>query len=202
VFGSDIEPLTRRIEAIAALPEIRLGSEEDGPFNAKRVAEILRDWVSGKSLGEMAENYRLRGDKSSHDVRVCAFSKYLFSKLTGRASWGLGALEGICLAGKDPEAIKAAAHVPSMVFFGVREPESIWMRMVGAPRMVAPGLGQLWKSQGRSEPESYEELRGWVAGLGDGELQQVLPKKSRLAVDDLRVIWREMSGDVDRLPVK
>jgi replicative superfamily II helicase len=202
IFGADLDPLTRRIEAIADLPEIRLGSEDAGPFNARRVAAILRDWVTGKSLGQMAEKYRLSGDESSHEERVCKFSKYLFSDLTGRASWGLGALEGVCLAGKDPEAVKDAAHVPSMVFFGVRERESIWMRMVGAPRMVAPGLGKLWQSQGRSEPESFDALRRWVSNLSDSDLKRVLPKKSRLVVDDLRVIWREISGEAERVAVK
>lgn len=194
LFGSDIEPLARRIDAIANLPEITLGNEEGGPFNSKRVAAILRDWVSGASLSSMAERYRLPDDESTPEKRVAKFSTYLFSRLTGRASWGLGALESVCLAGQDPTEIQDAAHVPSMVFFGVREREAIWMRMVGVPRPIASKLGGVWKGQGRNEPASFDELRGWISGLKDSDWSRALPKGSRLSVQDMRAIWSEIGG--------
>jgi hypothetical protein len=39
------------------IPESSLGQDEGGRFNARRVAGIIRDWVNGKTIEEMASQY-------------------------------------------------------------------------------------------------------------------------------------------------
>jgi hypothetical protein len=199
LFGPDSGPLANRIAAIGALPEMQLGIGTGGPFSAQRIAEILRDWVQGASLHAMAQKYPLEpeGDEdvADEDDRASAFSKYLFSSLLGKAAWGLGALESVCLAGQEPGAADLeAAYVPSMVFFGVKRREAVWLRMVGVPRMVADGLGELWAQTGRAEPTSYGDLRQWVSSLADVQWRAALPKDGPLTPADARVIWRQFAG--------
>ncbi len=193
LFGENLEPLTDRIEAIAHLPEMRLGSGTGQPFNARRVASILRDWVSGETLDTLAERYPVSND-ADPDKRLGRFSKYLFSDLLGRASWGLGALEGICLAGAEDDDWRRVGYVPSMVFFGVKRRQGVWLRMAGVPRLVADSLGALWEESRTSDPRSYDDIRDWVGNLSEVEWQTSLPPSSRLTPDDMRRVWQEFVG--------
>lgn len=192
LFGNDIEPLSRRIQAIANIPEISLGQGTGQPFSPERVASILRDWVRGDTLADMAENH-LASAETDPDRRVAEFSKYLFSNLLGASSWGLGALEGVCLAGRDRNTREAANYIPSMVFFGVQKREAVWLRMVGVPRIVADNLAGMWEARGGKEPQSYNDIRNWVSGLADDAWARAIPAGSDLTPDHLRRIWREFA---------
>ncbi len=205
LFGDDIDPLLHRIQAIAELPEINLGAGETPPFDARRVAGIIRDWVNGRSLKELADEHfptaAPGGDDedeeaggADEETRVSNFSRYLFGKLLGRASWGIGALEGICLAGREAGQEDDIAYVPSMVFFGVKKKEAIWLRMVGVPRIAAEGLGSLWQQQLGEPPNSYDGIRNWVSGLSDDEWRGSIPPHSGLTSDDMRLLWRTFAG--------
>lgn len=55
--------MTKRIEAIAGLPEIRLGQGQRPPFNARRVAEILRGWIRGDSLRDLTVKYSVSKER-------------------------------------------------------------------------------------------------------------------------------------------
>ena len=191
LFGTNLNPLRERIEAIADLPEIKLGQEEGFPFNAARVALILRDWVNGKTLEDMAEEYGKRN--SEPNKRIVEFSKYLFSILS-TASWGIGALETVCLTGDERSHVGDIGHIPSMIFFGVRQKEAIWLRMAGVPRIVANGLADVWKQKNAQEPKSYEGIREWVAGLSDSDWQKALPSGTTLTPKDMRLIWQDFTG--------
>lgn len=204
LFGEDLNPLLKRVQAIAELPEINLGIGETRPFDARRVAGILRDWVNGRSLKEMSDDYmpqaeaprRGADDEVGRDdeSRVSDFSKYLFGTLLGRASWGIGALEGICLAGKEPGREQDIAYVPSMVFFGVQKKEAIWLRMVGVPRIAAEGLGALWQQQRNEPPDSYDGIRDWVNRLSEDDWQRAIPQNSTLTPQDMKVLWQTFTG--------
>jgi hypothetical protein len=192
LFGDDPSPLAERVQAIADLPELRLTETERTPLRAERVAGILRDWVRGGTLAALADRYSV-SDARTLDDRIAEFSSYLFSGLLSRASWGIGALESIC-ADADEAAWDEGRYVPSMLYFGVRHKEAVWLRMVGMPRIVANGLGDLWGRQGQKDPASYEHIRGWVDELSDDDWSQSLPKKSCLTPRDMRSIWQEVSA--------
>jgi len=199
LFGSDVTALAQRIEAVASIPEIQLGVGRRQPFNARRIAAIIRDWVNGVDLGELARRHPLPSDQQDEDQgdAVAHFSAYLFGTLLGKASWGLGALEGLSLAGGSEDVAPGdEAYVPAMVFFGVRRKEAVWLRMVGVPRMVADGLGAIWQTQRGGPPQTYAEVRGWVNGLGDDQWRTVIPTGSPLTPDSARRVWSAFSGEV------
>ena len=191
LFSDDLQPLRQRVEAIAELPEIQLGQGTQPPFNAERIAAILRDWVQGETLESLAQQHLVPAEPDP-DKRVAKFSSYLFSQLLGRASWGIGALEGICLAGmKNQAQWEEVGYIPSMIFFGVQRKEAIWLRMVGVPRLVADGLAQIWQQKNAQEPGTYEDIRNWVSQLTNEDWQQAIPGGTSLTPEDMRLIWQE-----------
>lgn len=189
LFGGNIKPLAERVAAISELPEMRLGQGDGTPFDAELVARILKDWVAGETLDRLAAKH-WKKEEPDADSQLNHFSTYLFSTLLGQVSWGLGALEGVCLAGRD-EDLEAVAHLPSMVFFGVQKKEAVWLRMVGVPRIVADRLATLWKADKQAEPKSHDEIRDWVSGLDSDHWQQVIPKQSKLRPADMKVLWEQ-----------
>jgi replicative superfamily II helicase len=197
LFGQDTSALTARIEAVASIPEIQLGQGIRNPFNAQRIAEILRDWVNGADLRTLAERYAVgTSDESEEDTgSLSAFSKYLFSQLLGKAAWGLGALEGLCLAGGRNDTVGDEAFVPAMVFFGVRRKEAVWLRMVGVPRVLADGLGQVWAEREGGPPQSFKRVRDWVSSLDDSTWASVVPARGGLSPESARRVWRALSGN-------
>ncbi|MFH5926564.1 DEAD/DEAH box helicase [Roseomonas xinghualingensis] len=201
LFGSDIEALRQKIAVIADVPEMKLGDGAGGQIDTARVASILRDWVSGASPAEMAERYSTSAsgdddeqDETDSELKLANFSRYLFSTLLGNASWGLGALGNVCLGTGRDDRTDASAYVPSMIFFGVRSVEALWLRMAGVPRIVAEGMGDLWKSQSKARPNSYTDVRNWINDLGEDEWRAVLPAKTRMSASSLRIVWRELMG--------
>jgi len=192
LFGEDIGPLLNRVKIIADLPEIRLGKDEDVVFDAQRAATILRDWVNGEPLEKMALLYGVPGHDRNR--QIVDFSKYLFSILS-RASWGIGALQTVCLGGNEQTNWNDVGYIPSMIFFGVRTKEAIWLRMVGVPRVVTPGLSQLWSQRTTGEPSAFDTVRSWISRISESDWQQVIPSGTALTPQDMRLIWKSISGE-------
>jgi len=192
LFSGDVEKLTECISIIGELPEMGLGEGAVGPFNPKRIALILRDWVSGEPLATLAERYDITQSEDP-ETKLATFSQYLFSTLIGKASWGIGALEGICFAGKEFDKEENAAYVPSMIFYGVKRKEAVWLRMVGVPRIVADPLAEQW-TRTKGAPDSYDVIRQWVSNLSDSAWQRAIPATSTLTPTDMRLLWKELGA--------
>jgi superfamily II DNA/RNA helicase len=195
LFGEDLKPLSKRIELIADLPEIRLAQKTLEGIRRpgmSSMAEILRDWVHGKTIEEMAHLYGKPGQESSK--QIAEFSKDLFSVIS-LVSWGIGALETVCLSSDERTDWGNVGYVPSMIYFGVSKREATWLRMAGVPRVVASNLAQLWRTRVHGDPTSYESIRTWVTHLSDKEWQQALPAETSLTPRDMRFIWHSLSGE-------
>lgn len=199
LFSDNISGLSKRIDLVSQIPEMRLSDGQGGTLDPERVAGIIRDWVNGESLLELTKRYPKTSDDSastvnSTDQQVAEFSSYLFSTLITNASWGIGALEGLCLAGEGDESSNPAAHVPSMIYFGVQSTEAVWLRMAGLPRIVAEGAASLWREQNLTAPSSYNELRGWISSFEDKDWKKIIPPTSRISEKSMKVIWKELNG--------
>jgi replicative superfamily II helicase len=191
LFGEDLTPLIERIKIIARLPELDM--EQSGErFDPQQVARILRDWVNGKTVEEMTDLYST-ADTSDKSKRVADFSKYLLSILN-RSAWGIAALQTVCLGVDEQMNWGEIGYVSSMIFFGVRQKEAVWLRMIGVPRIVAMSLARIWYQRVHKEPESYDMVRSWIANLSDEDWQQVIPARSPLTPNDMRQIWQILTG--------
>ncbi len=191
LFGDDIQPLKSCIDMIAGIPEMNLSEGKNSLLNTERVAQILRDWVRGESVGTLAKKYKFADSKAEGDDLISDFSTYLYSRLLTNASWGMGALQNVCLT---PEQKAQNGFIPSMVYFGVSSQEAVWLRMAGMPRIAANGAADLWRKQGRKSPENFDEIRGWVNSFTDGEWNSVVSDNKYIKPDSMKIVWRELSA--------
>ena len=203
LFNEDLLLLKKCLDILSTVPELELndikqvGRSKQKKYTNEAIAGILRDWVKGDTIAALAQRYanvvHADKDKESDDPFI-DFSSFLFSTLLGNASWGMGALETVYLAGYKEELREDVHYIPSMIYFGVQQKEAIWLRMAGVPRIVADNLAHIWQSTHMREPNAYDDIRSWVAQLNDRYWKQAIPENSKLTPDDMRLICREFAG--------
>jgi len=85
--------------------------------------------------------------------------------------------------------------LPAMIYHGVNTPEAILMRTNSAPRSVAEGLGERYKSEVGTAERSVSNARDFLGSLDEQGWAQALPKKARMSGADCREVWRVLSGE-------
>lgn len=171
--------LAEKIRVIAALRETKLGIESSNtPFNAELYAKVIIDWVKGQKLGNISDlhpAYNSQGkDENETERRITEFVKKM-NEIRFKASWGLSALEGIVRGNED---IKDS-HIPSLVYFGVDNEESLAFRMIGAPRALSFSLQNILDKS--LNEYSYMSLRSRVNSLTNSDWDGLKPSNSSLS---------------------
>jgi hypothetical protein len=161
LFGESLDHLTSAVELLADIPEFSLGLTRDpGGLDSRRVAGIIRDWVTGSTLPQIVGRWSTEVDLGDG---LRQLGRYLFRDLAGQIPWGLGALQLLTMSDDAEDAVVAnARRVPAMAYYGVKSRGAVALRMVGVPRAAAEGLGA-------SAPEfdSFSAARAWTASLGE-----------------------------------
>ena len=188
LFSSESSDLEAVVEILARVPELQLGSRDRGEFRASRVAGIVKDWVNGEPIEEIADRWFRH--EPNRVQRVRAASHHLHSSIVGQVPWGIGAMQRLAGIGQEHGD---AASVPSFVFYGVSSVEAAQLRMVGVPRIAADGLASLQRREQKTF-SSFEEIRGWVESLPDGEWQRNLNRPSVLTGANCRQSWEILAG--------
>lgn len=189
LFSPNSPGIVRRVEMLAATPELTLGEVGGRFFNPVRVANILADWVRGETIPTLVKRH-VGVDASPADT--AKFTTYLYSTLTHNASWGLGALQRIAWAGTDVSDTGDSANVPSMVYYGVGSQPAVWMRMVRLPREAAGVAARAWEATGRQQPSSYAKLRSFVDNMTAQEWTDHRASRT-VSGEQMRLLWRELN---------
>jgi len=129
--------LAQILAAIHKIPELKISLGRDqGEFNATLIANILLDWVNGKSIKTISLNNELT-------VNACA--GYLFSNFKNYVPWGMAIYQKISY---DNNPI-----LPSYAYYGVNNEESVKLSYIGVPRFA---LQQVKNSI--TDPKIYQNI--------------------------------------------
>ena len=170
--------LQRMVGVLLEVPELReqLREVTGGPRpDGDTLARIICDWVQGRPLSEMANDYFAM--KSGDDVDgsgevdpVAAMTRCctsVFGRLTQTASWGLAALQSLTigdsfdsLSGDEQRTLR---NLPARIYYGVNSDEAVALRILGVPRTAAMPLAQ---QLGVGAAEPLHEIRAKVRGAG------------------------------------
>lgn len=190
LFGSESDTLKKMMGVLLRVPELRQNLEEvtgtAGP-NGDKLALILKDWVGGCTLPEIAQRHFSKDGRSETDA-LTACGQNLFGKLTQTAAWGLGALLSITGGDIPDEERQLLNNLASRVYYGVSDENAIALRLLGIPRMAAEPLASQMRATGHLPlTEVRSALRSsdvafWTGALGT-EKGQVYRK-----------VWRVLEG--------
>ncbi|MDO4904283.1 MAG: DEAD/DEAH box helicase [Lautropia sp.] len=174
LFRAGDSTLQNMMGVLLRVPELRGNLESVLGGNAPdgdKLASILKDWVNGKELAEIAQKY-FSQDGSDTVTALTKCGQNLFGKLTHTSSWGLNALLAITTSELSDEERSPLMNLPSQVYYGVSSDEAISLRLLGVPRRAAPRLAkalQITSDQPlpviRQRLETLSE-KGWDAALG------------------------------------
>lgn len=171
IFNYEDTSLEEYINLINNIPEINLGIyKQGGNFNSKLVSDITKDWVTGKSLREIAEKHIIFKETIDEKIQHCG--KYIYGTLTNNLSWGLAALlRANGIVNDTEQTVSDNSLIPSYIYFGVNNKEAAALAMLGLPRFVASKLGKLWRSHyGDYEISKINELKSWINDIKEDEL--------------------------------
>ncbi len=148
---------------------------------------IVKDWVNGVSLPEIAQRWFM-GNDDDPAIALTKCGQNLFGRLSQTAAWGLGALLSITGSELPEEQRSPLNNLPSRVFYGVDSDAAVVLRLLGVPRAAAPRLaGTMGNVLAQPLPSVRARLRtmdqaAWQAALGSvqGEIY--------------RKVWRVLEG--------
>ena len=177
LFTEQSNDLQDMMGVLLRVPELRdnLNAVTGGTGpDGDKLASIVKDWVNGVSVREIASRYFM-GEDENMTKAMTACGQNLFGRLSQTAAWGLGALLSITGSGLGEKRLRELSNLPSRVYYGVDRDEAIALRLLGVPRTAA---GELASTMGdvlgaplmnvRARLVDMDEV-GWQQALGESE---------------------------------
>jgi len=177
LFSQRSEALSDAIGVLLQVPELREQlverldpAESEGKF----LSRVVKDWVGGMSLGNLADSYFTTaqdGSNRDHTQALTQCCQRLFGSILPTVSWGLSALQALVMSRRPDEEIPGDSRdIPSYVYYGVDTREAVALRLFGVPRAAALALAQT-HGAGRGTEELRQFLvssspSDWTDALG------------------------------------
>ena len=197
LFGRDVRNLQKLMGILLTVPKLRENLEAatgGWGMNGDRLACMVRDWVSGASLPDMAQEYfatKPDGSQVEPTTALTDCCKNLFGRLTQTASWGLAALQTMTFGDRFeqlPESEQQTLrNLPARVFYGVNTDEAIALRLLGVPRRAAQPLAD---TLGEARRLPLPQLRTHLAQTDSQVWLQALGGSGQ----DYFRIWKILEG--------
>jgi len=189
LFARGDATLKQMMGVLLQVPELRENLKDalgKGKQDGEKLALVIKDWVNGVSLIEIARQHFATsdGDKTTELTRC---GQGLFGKLAQTASWGLGALLAITGSELPEEELQQLSNLPSRVFYGVNSDAAMALRLLGIPRTAAPPLAKALQVK----PEnSLPDLRAHLLTLGPSDWEKAMGRSGSV----YHRVWRKLEG--------
>ena len=190
LFSQEDQNLQAMMGVLLRVPELREnleavigGRQPDGD----KLALIVKDWVNGASIKDIAERYFMgRSGDVTDAMTKCG--QNLFGRLTQTTAWGLGALLSITGSDMPEDQMHTLNNLPSRVYYGVNDDAAIALRLLGIPRSAATRLAN---SMGDVLDEPLSNVRSRLRNMDEANWWQALGEREG---EIYRKVWRMLEG--------
>lgn len=184
------------------VPQVRDSIEEltaGRSGDSTRAAEIVTDWVQGRSIQEIATNYFDRGDGNITRSLTDA-CRVIYRSLSMAGTWGISALSKMPTSGIDFESLPDDARrrinlIGAMMYHGVSTEGGVMMRMASVPRTVADPLGAIFFARSSQDERRPPIVRDFLRDLPASEWSAAAPSDATMDGNDYRRVWGLLSGE-------
>ena len=189
---ADFYGIMLKIPQLARLDDITQNGNEH-----QHLANITRDWVSGKSIQEIARDYfRADQDATRAITEAC---KAIYRNLVNNGTWGLSALSRLSGLNFDQLSSEQKRHInllPAMIYHGVKSEEGVLMRMNGIPRSIAEPMGAAFKraAQQAGRAPSVQAARAFIASADIAVWNHARRSDAALSATEYKRVWSVLSG--------
>lgn len=146
LFNESSRELQKMIGVLLKIPELRDNFEDiKGKTNTQdgnTISLIIKDWVNGKSIENIAENY-FKTENMNMDEAITKCGQSLYGKITQTASWGLSALLSSTASDATEDEFKELSNLPARVYYGVNSDDAMMLRLIGVPRIASTELSKV-----------------------------------------------------------
>ncbi len=146
LFTNSSTELKKMIGVLIKIPELRNNFKDiKGKINTQNgntISLVIKDWVNGKSIENIAENY-FKTENIDMDEAITKCGQSLYGKITQTASWGLSALLSSTVGEIEEDEFKELSNLPARVYYGVNSDDAIMLRLVGVPRIASNELSKV-----------------------------------------------------------
>lgn len=165
----------------------------------ERIARITRDWVNGKAIQDIAEQYFSKGNDADGTKALSDTCRAIYRSVVNSGTWGISALSQLGLnLGELSEVDRRRINaLPAMIYHGVNSEEAVLMRMNAAPRSIAKGLGRLYRNLTGEDESQYSvgSAREFLKQLDSEEWGRTRPANATLSGQGYKRIWGILSGE-------
>ena len=146
LFTNSSAELQKMIGVLIKIPELRDNFEDikgkTNTQNGNTISLVIKDWVNGKSIENIAENY-FKTEAMNMDEAITKCGQSLYGKITQTASWGLSALLSSTVGEIEEDELKELSNLPARVYYGVNNDDAMMLRLIGIPRIASNELSKV-----------------------------------------------------------
>ncbi|KKB09473.1 DEAD/DEAH box helicase [Devosia chinhatensis] len=169
LFSANNTTLKDAFGVLLQVPELRTELAEvigGDRGNGDLLARIVKDWVNGASLLDLANEY-FRSSKDDETKAMSKACKLVYGRLTSTASWGLSAIQSLTIGNAmdsmTEEEQRTFRNLPSRIYYGVNSDAAIDLRLMGVPRNAAQPLSNYLAAKAPSR--GLAPMRAALSGL-------------------------------------
>lgn len=146
LFTDSSTELQKMIGVLLKIPELKENFEDikgkTNTQNGNTISLVIKDWVNGKSIENIAGNY-FKTEDINMDEAITKCGQSLYGKITQTASWGLSALLSSTVGEVEEDEFKELSNLPARVYYGVNSDEAMILRLAGVPRIASNELSKV-----------------------------------------------------------
>lgn len=177
--SKNVESLAEIIDIIAKLPEMQISIwNKTGKLDSESIARVIIGWVNGESVPKIAQSIKKEANDTENYLRgLC--NQYINGSLKNFVPWGINIYQVLT---KDDKSDNAKM-LPSFIYYGVNDKESVILSKIGVPRFLVSSIkGALKKrfSNQSISPNNIEEVRERIKQLQDYEFGENDAEKAKL----------------------
>ncbi|MEL6244019.1 MAG: DEAD/DEAH box helicase [Pseudomonadota bacterium] len=185
------------------VPQLKKPLEEVGGegFDHTRLSDVTRDWVNGKGIDAIAQDYFSRDDDDENSTAAITHAcRAIYRAIVNNGTWGVSALSRVSDVDFDnlePSDRRRINALPAMIYHGVKTEDAVLMRMNSAPRTAAERLGELYRELSNNDEERYSvsKARDFLKSLTDRDWDQSRPPQATLNGNGYKRVWEVLSGE-------
>lgn len=126
--------LAEIIDIIARIPEINIQMLGTGNLDSESIARLLLGWVNGERINDIANDIRRENQSVEDAMSLC--NRYLNSQMKSYMPWGINIYQDMSY---DLDTDNAKM-LPSYIYYGVADRESVLLSKLGVPRFAVKNV--------------------------------------------------------------
>ncbi len=160
--SKNVARLSEIITIIARIPELNIAMLGQGNLDPNSIARLLIGWVHGEKVFNIASDIKRENQSIETTVEMC--NKYLNSQMKSYMPWGMNIYQEISF---DISTDKAKL-LPSFIYYGVSDKESVILSKVGVPRFAINNVRKALKNKDKAfeiSIKNIDDIRQKISSL-------------------------------------